>query len=292
MLRRPLCETERCSDEDFKDGARLNVNTTGWGDPTFLFHCSASSGSQWRGLSKGFGGKFCAIAPDQWACGGSDKWPGTGAFSLAEEAAPMIDIIDHLDAPIHLVGHSYGGGLALHIARVRPQIVRSLTLIEPSSFHLLRRGDAGDRTLFGEISRIADAVREAIAQSEHHAGMARFLNYWNGAGTWAAMSVRARDKAAKGLEKVAFDFQALIEEPVGLPAFTRLSHPTLILCGENSPAPSKHIVEMLGAAMPNARIERIAGANHMSPITHPKEVNRAISAHLQRYRTEPIPLVA
>ena len=56
--------------------------------------------------------------------------------------------------------------------------------------------------------------------------------------------------------------------------------PTLILCGEQThPAPLR-IAELLAAAMPGARLHTIAGAGHMSPITHTEVVNAAITAYL------------
>ena len=73
-----------------------------------------------------------------------------------------------------------------------------------------------------------------------------------------------------------------VEEPAELEDYAMLMLPTLILCGECSPGPSRRIVEMLGAAMPGARIARIAGAGHMSPLTHANAVNALVRAHLCR----------
>ena len=49
--------------------------------------------------------------------------------------------------PMHLVGHSHGAAVALEIAIQRPDLVRSLTLIEPAVYHLLHSGSASDLAL-------------------------------------------------------------------------------------------------------------------------------------------------
>ena len=58
--------------------------------------------------------------PDLIGTAARGHWCGERAFSLAGEAAPILSTIDRLAAPIHVVGHSYGGGLALRIAAERP----------------------------------------------------------------------------------------------------------------------------------------------------------------------------
>jgi pimeloyl-ACP methyl ester carboxylesterase len=52
-------------------------------------------------------------------------WSGEHAFTLADEAKRAIALIDGSEGKVHLVGHSYGGGVALHAALARP--ARSVT---------------------------------------------------------------------------------------------------------------------------------------------------------------------
>ncbi len=270
---------------------RIAFTDTEAGEPVLLLHCSSACGSEWRSLGDRLGGAFRLIAPDQWGCGKSDPWTGRGAFTLAEEAAPILDIIYRVGKPVYLVGHSYGGALALRIARKRPDLVRSLTLVEPSCFHLLRGGHALDRALFGEISGVAGDVKAAVASGDYWGGMARFVDYWSGEGAWHGMPHGTRMKLSQRLGKVVLDFRALIEEPAGLAAYAALTMPTLILCGERSPGPSRRIVDMLVSAMPRARLAPIPDAGHMSPMTHPDPVNAAIAGHLRRRATGEGPLL-
>jgi pimeloyl-ACP methyl ester carboxylesterase len=64
--------------------------------------------------------------------------PADARFSIAGEAHALLDIVADLGIPsFHLVGHSYGGLIALEMAITQPGIVRSLHLIEPPLLDLL-----------------------------------------------------------------------------------------------------------------------------------------------------------
>src|SRR5688572_6316632 len=70
--------------------------------------------------------------------GFGEDLPADARFSIAGEARALLDVTDDLGIPsFHLVGHSYGGLIALEVAVTRPGIVRSLHLIEPPLLDLL-----------------------------------------------------------------------------------------------------------------------------------------------------------
>ena len=227
------------------------------------------------------GGRHRVVAPDLIGYGASAPWSG-GRFSLACEAAPVRSLMGRLDEPVHLVGHSYGGAVALHIARTRPERVHSLTLVEPSAFHLLRDGEAIDAVALSEIVEVAVDVRLALAAGDLAAGLGRFVDYWSGPGSWAAMPPGKRAAFAPQLAKVALDFDALLGDPAGLEDVRDLGVPTLIVQGGATRLPSRCVCRLLREAMPQAKFEVVADAGHMLPITHRDQVNALIAAHVHR----------
>ena len=76
-----------------------------------------------------------------------------------------------LGRPAHIVGHSYGGAVALQFASRHPRHLKSLTLIEPASFHLLRDGDGIDEQAFREISETGATVVNALNCGDYQGGM-------------------------------------------------------------------------------------------------------------------------
>jgi pimeloyl-ACP methyl ester carboxylesterase len=101
-------------------------------------HCSGSGASQWRKLGEALGSRVSFVAPEHYGCDSTGPWSGERAFTLADEAGRTVDIIDAARGKVHLVGHSYGGGVALRVAMERPERIATLSLYEPSAFHLLR----------------------------------------------------------------------------------------------------------------------------------------------------------
>ena len=259
-------------------GTSVEYTEQGSGEPLILLHSSGSSGAQWRALAERLRDGYRVIAPDLYGYGGTPSWSGRGGFCLAQEAALVRGLMDRLEEPAHLVGHSYGGAVAMHLARTGTEL-RSLTLIEPVAFHLLR-GDA-DQEALREITEVAGSVARALACGDYAAGAGEFVDYWSGPGTWAAMPVSKRDALVPRLAKIALDFHATINEPARIEEFSRLAMPLLLVRGSETALPTRRICELLSRALPAAALKIVAGAGHMAPLTHRDEVNSLIVAHIE-----------
>jgi len=247
-------------------------------DRVVLIPCSAGSARQWKALAEQLPG-FRPLPLDLWGHGTQDRWHGAGPLSLAEEAAAIHDACPD-GTPFHVVGHSYGGGVALRFALSHPQRLRSLTLIEPSSFHILKDAQATDAHLLEEIRAVAAAVNHGVTCGDYASGMQTFIDYWGGAGSWASLSADKKAQFAHFAVHVGHHFWSLIEEQTPLQAYAAIDVPTLVLCGTRSPAPSRAITRLLAETLPRIRHRTIRDAGHMSPITHPAEVNALVLEHL------------
>jgi pimeloyl-ACP methyl ester carboxylesterase len=150
-------------------------------------HCSGAGAGQWRQLGEALGPAYTLFAPEHYGCERTGPWTGAHAFTLADEAARTIDLIDESVNKVHLVGHSYGGGVALHVALARPARVASLALYEPSAFHLLNIiGDRGAMA-FAEIADITRVTAQGVIAGDYAGAAAAFVDYWGGVGAWAAL---------------------------------------------------------------------------------------------------------
>ncbi|WP_366523354.1 alpha/beta fold hydrolase [uncultured Roseobacter sp.] len=111
-----------------------------------------------------FKGKVTLIAPDFLGTRIRGHVDASKAFRLKHEAAHVIELIEEVAEPGHVVGHSYGGAVALHVACAVPQLVQSLCLYEPTLFSHLSAGTAADRTLHAEIVRLAASLQASIEE--------------------------------------------------------------------------------------------------------------------------------
>ena len=237
-----------------------------------------SSKAQWLALKAQLGDGYRCIAVDLLGYGASPFPAGAEAgytHTLAHEVdAVSAAIASHLEPgeAFHLVGHSFGGACALHMARRMPQRVLSLTLFEPVAFHLLPQQHPARAEMVAVVGRILASASERDATRV-------FIDYWNRAGSFDAAPAGAQDKMVAQIAKVKLDFQALLGEPATLEQLDMLAMPALVMAGQHSPASTRLLAEQLAAALPNATL-RQTGGGHMGPITHGDAVNPAIAAFL------------
>jgi pimeloyl-ACP methyl ester carboxylesterase len=251
--------------------------------PTVVaLHCSGAGGYEWRRLTQAVGQRFKVIAPDLIGCGTAAHWSGTHAFTVSDEAADIVDIIDAAEQPVHLVGHSYGGGVALRVARERPARIASLTLYEPVAFHLLKTAGPAGHAAFEEIMALAGRVDHAVLCGAFFAAAEIFIEHWNGAGAWAAMDPKAQSLVARYIPKACLEFRAMAQEPTSVSAYRRFNFPTLLMVGEHTTEPVRIIARQLAKAMKSCSMRTVFGAGHMGPFTHPGVVNAMIADHMLR----------
>ena len=222
-----------------------------------------------------FGNSFCiSVRPI--------PWPGQGPASVENEARVVARLIKAAGEPVHLVGHSWGGAVAIKIALALPEWVRSLTVIEPAVFHLLRDAKcAADRALFGDIAALAGAVSAAVADGHPEAGMARFIDFWNGQDSWANTNPRLRTALRAQLGQVVNNFAAGFGETWALEEAAQITCPTLTILGMESVPLAQRVTEMLAETIPTARLAMVPDAGHMAPLTDPHIVDPLISGHLR-----------
>jgi pimeloyl-ACP methyl ester carboxylesterase len=245
-------------------------------------HASASSSRQWRALGARLGDRFRVVAPDLYGSGNSPQWADDRPLRIADEVAHLEDAFRGAGEPVHLVGHSYGGLIALHAALANPGRIRSLVLFEPVAFGVLLAEDP-DQPAAREVLAVQHDTEAAIARGDLGAAAERFIDYWMGTGAWANMLAPQRAATAPTMLGVRPQFGAILGEPTPLPAYAAVKVPTLFLTGTRSPAPSRAVARLLIATLPDVTAVELDGVGHMAPVTHPDLVNAAIDNHLVRF---------
>ncbi|HET7096045.1 MAG TPA: alpha/beta fold hydrolase [Casimicrobiaceae bacterium] len=248
----------------------------GAGEPIVLLHSSLSSKSQWSELAARLAARFRVIALDLSGYGDNPMPAASRPFSLDDEVRLVADRLDRLvppDVRVHIVGHSYGGLVALRFAERCRSRVASHALYEPVAFRVLPSGDPG----LAEVKRVAETVRQLVTAGLRMQAAEIFVDYWSGPGSYGRFPRPARLAIARNIGKVPFDFEAAMSWPVDPAGFRSVAVPTMLLTGDHSPAIAQQIVHHLSRSLPKRYVGRI-DAGHMGPVTAPHLVNPWIEA--------------
>jgi pimeloyl-ACP methyl ester carboxylesterase len=242
-------------------------------------HCSASTSGQWRPLTDLLSGRFRVIAPDLYGCGKSAAWPGGRPMWLDDQVDFLAPAFERAGERFHLVGHSYGGAIALKAALTFKSRVKSLVLYEPVLFSVLL-SEAPESPGAREIVEVRGDAIGHLNRGDPEAAARRFIEYWMGEGAWAATPEARRPALVAAMSTVKSEWHSAFNEPTPLSAFAALDVPVLLLTGARSTAAARGVAELLGSTLPRARVAELQGAGHMAPVTQPQLVNPLIGRFL------------
>jgi len=268
------CEAPICVDANVRSA---HVGTDR--ETVVLLHGSASNSALWRHIKSALQSRYRCIAPDLIGYGSSAAWPQQAAFGLDAELRAIEPLLRCCADTLHLVGHSYGGVLALHLALADPRRVQSLTLIEPVFFAALKY--AGDWSSYFAFCRVRDEFVTALARGDRELAMRRFVDFWMGNDAWVGLPADAHASMLKAADKIVLDWQASFAADPGSARLSALAARTLLVRGSDSLRPMRSLVDALHAIMPGSRRTVVDGANHLLPLTHAPALTSAILSNLR-----------
>ena len=242
-------------------------------------HCSLGSGRQWARLVEDAGARHHVIAPDISGYGARQN-----AIELPKTVAQEAELLsDALAAtgPIHLVGHSYGGAIALNLATASPLAKRvlSLTLIEPVLPTMLLE-HAMDRPLYEQFFRLGHKVFLDLWNDVPGEALDRFLDYWRGSEPPEELPAKMRARMIEQVQKLAYEFTALFAEDDVVSVAASIDVPTLLYSGGLSPAMTQRIASRLASVVPRIDARHLPSAGHMLAISHAEAINAEILNHI------------
>ncbi len=276
------------------NGTKLDFEDRGRGDPVVLVHGDVGDRRSWVAVAPVLARSHRVLAYSR-----RHHWPNEairpGEGSLLDvHAADLVALLEEAGAaPAHLVGHSFGACVAMLVARDRPDLVRSLVLVEPPMLPLVMRVPptpedlerlAKDDPL---LSRAVDELMARclaptiadFARGDVPSGIARFLAYHGErqAADPARLAQANDNGAVMAGALLVGHFSPFTERDA-----RSIMAPTLLVTGSQSPPYLRRLAERLVALLPRAERIDLPGVGHFLPEEAPEAFGKAALGFLAR----------
>lgn len=256
-----------------------------WGDPEHgapLFLCHGFSGSahDFALVIEELAPSREVVAIDHRGHGRSQKLGATDRYSIDRLATDLIAMLDaEVGRPVDLLGHSMGGAISLQVTLRRPDLVRSLILMDTSAWS------------FSPLDEQIAALMSAFMQGfDPTGGLPDLTAMATPEEPLIAASTPAEWQSVKEQMAAAFDpyaFKALgknLFEPGAASVRERLGEiacPVTVIVGEHD-HPFVDQAPELAAEVADGQFIVIPGAYHSPQLTHQSEWTAAVEQHLSR----------
>lgn len=219
-----------------------------------------------------------------------ERWDGRGGrFSMRQHVDDVAALIRTVLAgePVHLVGHSRGGSLALYLARDYPALVRTIVVAEGgSNMPVFESADASSGV---ESQRALVRFKATVALLEAgriDEALQYFVDDVGGAGRWAGMPEAERQMRRDNAWTVKGQLEDVFE-PFTEDDVRRIACPALIMGGAKSPAFFTPMLDAMQRLLPRVERVSLADSSHGMPTQQPAAFSAAILDFVARHASSP-----
>lgn len=173
---------------------------------------------------------------------------------LADQPDPahLEQRLSQLDQPCHLVGHDLGSVPALQAALSCPHRVRTLTLVNPAAFGLLRQ--LHDWESWDAASKLASNVIALNAAGAGSIAARVLVQFWFGRGTWWLLRPGQKRQLLHNLPGIVDSLSDIYHSELHRHDLCALNMPVHLICGRQAPLPSRRLAERLHPLIPVATL--------------------------------------
>lgn len=259
------------------DGTPIACWRSGSGPALVVVHGSTNDHTNWDGIRPELEPSFTVYAVERRGRGASGD---AAEYAFEREIEDLAAVIESIDGPVHVLGHSYGAVVALEAPRLTSKIA-SLMLYDPPVI------SAGvDEMPAGFVEELDGLV----ASGRRDEALGLFFKTLFGRSTEEIAQLRADpswQERLASVHTVAREMRVAQEYRFRWTAFPAIKQPTLLLIGELSTVRLHASVAALRAVLPASQVATLSGQGHGALKTAPRQVAAEVRAFMQA--TAPAP---
>jgi esterase len=243
------------------NGLYLYYEERGEGVPIVCIHGTSSSALVWERDVNEIAKHGRCITYDRRGCFRSerpDPYDTTWVTDHGDDVAALLDALDA--APAVIIGRSYGGGVALDLARRYPHKVVAMALLEPAILTLDNEATEWSDSFSQRILEIASVDPSATAQA--------FLTEVVGEEAWMSFPDELKQMFIGNGPAIAAELRGG-DLDISMEELQSIAHKALVVSAEESPEPFRRVDAVLVDALPNGEHAWVEGGHLISP-AHPK----------------------
>ena len=256
---------------------RIDYSECGTGPTIVLVPGSCSTGAAWRPVIATWNGQFRCVTTSLLGYGGTVERRTAADPDISHEAEILESVVRKAGGRVHLVGHSFGGLVALAVALRNRVPLASLVILEAPAPEVLR--DRGEHQHYRAFRQMTEAYFAAFDGGNAEA-IAAMIDFYGGAGTYASWPPRVRAYAVETTPVNILDWASAYGFALPAKSLATVQIPALVIRGEASHPAVQRANALLGESMGNAALATIDTAAHFMIATHPNEVGHLIARHV------------
>ncbi|MBL91358.1 MAG: hypothetical protein CMH56_06040 [Myxococcales bacterium] len=240
---------------------------------TLIFiHSSGLGPSQWKRYQEDFD-QWHPIVPALLDYEQEGHTADFSQFTIDDDVALIEGVLPE-DEDVVLVGHSYGGMVALQLALKDPERIQGMVLFEPVAYGIVREGIEDKEEMEKTITTF---LKKGHISPKMWIEV--FLDYWNGDGAFAAMNAEQKVPFLRHANKIFAEVRNLMADETGAAAYEALQMPVMVMAGEKTITEMNYLCSKLVQHLPQGELHHIEDAGHMAPVTEYGKV----AHHLLRF---------
>jgi pimeloyl-ACP methyl ester carboxylesterase len=255
----------------------IDYDECGVGPAIVLVPGSCSTGGAWRPIISSLKSRFRCVTTSLLGYGGTVERRTASDPSISHEAEALESVVRKAGGPVHLVGHSFGGLVALVVALRKQVELSSLVILEAPAVELLRA--EGEDRHYRAFRDMTEAYFTDFA-SGNVSAIAAMIDFYGGPGTFASWPPRVRAYAEQTTPVNIVDWASAFGFPLSAASLAAIRMPVIVARGGASHPAIQRANAILGECIDQSALVTIDGAAHFMIATHAMEVAHLIAQHV------------